>query len=357
MSLVMSSREAGGPPSSVRAQDHTSPCVVVAEIAQAHDGSLGMAHAYIDAAAQAGANAVKFQTHLAAAESTPTEPWRVKFSRQDATRYDYWKRMEFTEEQWAGLKRHADERRLLFLSSPFSVEAVELLTRVGVAAWKVASGEVSTPQLFDRMAATRLPIFLSTGMSPLHEVDAAVATILSRGLPLTVLQCTSAYPCPPEKIGLNMLTVFRDRYECRVGLSDHSGTIYPGLAATTLGIDVLEVHLTLSREMFGPDVPASITTAELRQLVNGIRYIEKMKAHPVDKDVLAAELAPLRDLFTKSVVPRQDLPVGTVLREEHLTVKKPGNGIPASRLPALIGRTLRTAVKADELLQEANLTD
>jgi N,N'-diacetyllegionaminate synthase len=99
---------------------------VVAEIAQAHDGSLGAAHAYIDAVANAGANAIKFQTHIAAAESTPGEPWRVKFSRQDATRYDYWKRMEFTEEQWHGLKQHADERGLKFLSSPFSVEAVEL---------------------------------------------------------------------------------------------------------------------------------------------------------------------------------------------------------------------------------------
>src|SRR5262245_27728030 len=118
------------------------PCMIIGEVAQAHDGSHGMAHAYIDAVANAGADAVKFQTHIASAESTPGEPWRVKFSRQDATRYDYWKRMEFTEEQWHGLKQHAQERGLQFLSSPFSVEAVELLKRVGVAAWKVASGEV-----------------------------------------------------------------------------------------------------------------------------------------------------------------------------------------------------------------------
>ena len=116
-------------------------CFVIAEVAQAHDGSLGMAHAFIDAIASAGADAVKFQTHIARAESTPAEPWRVKFSPQDKTRYDYWKRMEFTEEQWHGLKQHAEERGLKFLSSPFSTEAVDLLTRVGVAAWKVASGE------------------------------------------------------------------------------------------------------------------------------------------------------------------------------------------------------------------------
>src|ERR671939_371718 len=139
-------------------------CLIIGEVAQAHDGSLGLAHAFIDAIADAGAHAVKFQTHIAAAESTPGEPWRVKFSRQDASRYDYWKRMEFTEEQWHGLKQHADESGVQFLSSPFSVEAVELLTRVGVAAWKVASGEVSNQPMFQKMAETRWPILLSTGM-------------------------------------------------------------------------------------------------------------------------------------------------------------------------------------------------
>jgi len=331
------------------------PCMIIGEVAQAHDGSLGMAHAYIDAVANAGADAVKFQTHIASAESTPGEPWRVKFSRQDATRYDYWKRMEFTEEQWHGLKQHAQERGLQFLSSPFSVEAVELLKRVGVAAWKVASGEVSNLPMFECMIATGLPILLSSGMSPLNEIDTTVELVKARGIPLTVLQCTSAYPCPPEKIGLNLIPFFRERYGCNVGLSDHSGTIYAGLAAATLGIEVLEVHITLSREMFGPDVPASITTPELCQLVEGIRFIEKMRAYTVDKDAMATEMAPLRDLFTKSVVVRLDLPAGTVLQEAHLAVKKPGTGIPASQLQALIGRSLRCSVKADHLLQESDL--
>ena len=333
----------------------SSRCMVVAEVAQAHDGSLGMAHAYIDAAANGGADAVKFQTHLAAAESTPWEPWRVKFSLQDSTRYDYWKRMEFTEEQWRGLKRHAEERHLEFLSSPFSVEAAELLARVGVAAWKVASGEVSNLRLFQYMADTELPVLLSTGMSPLREIDAAVERVQARGLPLTVLQCTSCYPCPPEKVGLNLIPYFRRRYSCAAGLSDHSGTIYPGLAAAAIGIEVLEVHVTLSREAFGPDVPASVTTAELRQLVEGIRFIEKMRQNPVDKDAAASDLAGLRNLFTKSVVVQVDLPAGAVLEERHLGLRKPGTGIPAERLPELIGRTLRQPVAAGQFLQDTDL--
>src|SRR2546426_1172658 len=174
-------------------------CLIVGEVAQAHDGSLGMAHAFIDAIANAGADAVKFQTHIAAAESTPAEPWRVKFSLQDATRYDYWKRMELTEHQWRGLKQHADERKLIFLSSPFSIEAVEMLQRVGLAAWKVASGEISNVPMFERMLASRLPIILSTGMSPWNELDAAVKKDQRTRLVPTVLQCSSGAPSPPAK--------------------------------------------------------------------------------------------------------------------------------------------------------------
>lgn len=330
-------------------------CLIVGEVAQAHDGSLGQAHAFIDAIAGAGADAVKFQTHIAAAESTLAEPWRVKFSPQDESRYAYWKRMGFTENQWIELKRHADERGLLFLSSPFSVEAVELLERVGVAAWKIASGEIGGSRMFERMAATKLPVFLSTGMSTLQEIDQAVNQIKSRGLPLVVLQCTTAYPCPPEKVGLNLIPFFRDRYETAVGLSDHSGTIFPGLAAVTLGVSVLEAHVTMSRDMYGPDVSSSVTVSELKQLVEGVRFIERMKANPIDKDCLAAELQPLRRLFGKSIVARTDLPAGTVLKEEHLTVKKPGHGLSEDKLGLVLNRKLRVALPADALVLEEHL--
>ena len=330
-------------------------CLIIGEVAQAHDGSLGLAHAFVDAIADAGADAVKFQTHIAAAESTPGEPWRVKFSRQDRTRYDYWKRMEFSEQQWLGLRQHADDRGLFFLSSPFSIEAVQLLERVGVAAWKVASGEITNFAMLDAMLAGRIPMIVSTGLSGLSEVDAVVKKIQSAEVPLAVLQCTTAYPCPPDRIGLNMLATYRERYSSAVGLSDHSGTIYPGLAAVALGADVVEVHVTLSRDMFGPDVSASVTTGELKQLVDGIRFVETMLANPLDKDRPGGEVAALRSLFTKSVVARVQIPAGTVLTEEHLIAKKPGTGIPASRLSALIGtRTLR-AIEQDELLSDADI--
>ena len=329
--------------------------LIVAEVAQAHEGSLGMAHVFIDAIAAAGADAVKFQTHIAAAESTAAEPWRVKFSEQDASRYDYWRRMEFTEAQWAGLKAHADQRGLLFLSSPFSLDAVDLLLRIGVTAWKVASGELANGPMLERLVGTRLPLLLSTGMSDYDEIDAAVAQARSAGVPHAVLQCATRYPCPADAVGLNLLADFRARYSCPVGLSDHSGTIYPSLAAAALGADVLEVHATLSREMFGPDVASSVTTAELRQLVDGVRFIETMRAHPVDKAAAAAETAPMRRLFTKSVVARRDLPADTLLSADDLALKKPGTGLPAGQLREFVGRRLARAVRADEQLALADV--
>jgi N-acetylneuraminate synthase len=328
---------------------------VVGEVAQAHDGSLGTAHAFIDAIANSGADAVKFQTHIAAAESSAAEPWQVKFSPQDQTRFDYWKRMEFTEAQWQGLRKHADDRRLLFLSSPFSLEALELLERVGVAAWKVASGELSNVPLLERMVATRRPLILSSGLSCWAELDAAARRVQEAEVDLTILQCASVYPAPPEKLGLNLLAEIRSRYGCKTGLSDHSGAIYAGLAAAALGADLVEVHVTLSREAFGPDVPASLTTAELGQLVTGVRFIRAALDHPVDKDALAQELTPVRERFTKSIFTSSDLPAGTLLQANHLCLRKPGAGLPPGRLPQILGRRLLRPLAAGTLLAEEDL--
>jgi N,N'-diacetyllegionaminate synthase len=329
--------------------------LIIGEVALTHDGSLGLAHAFVDAIANAGADAVKFQTHIASAESTPAEPFRVKFSRQDSSRYDYWRRMEFSEEQWRGLADHCRERNVLFISSPFSTDAVDLLERIGQPIWKIASGETSNALLLDRVLDTGAPVLLSTGMSPIAEIDAAVARVRARGVPVGVFQCTTAYPCPPEKVGLNLIPFYRERYGCWVGLSDHSATIYPGLAGAAAGMDMLELHVALSREMFGPDVVASVTTSELRQLVEGIRFIERMRANPVDKDVSAQETAPLRRLFTRSLVARGPLPAGTVLAPGHLVIKKPGTGLSPERLNDVVGRRLKRPVGADQVLVEDDI--
>jgi N-acetylneuraminate synthase len=145
-----------------------------------------------------------------------------------------------------------------------------------------------------------------------------------------------------------MIEAFRAEFGCAVGLSDHSGTIFPSLAAATIGVEVLELHVTLSREMFGPDVCASVTTAELKTVVDGVRYIERVRENPVDKNQVPASVKSIRGIFMKSVVARTDLAAGTLLSPANLTVKKPGGGLPAARLPELSGRRLRHAVRGDQ---------
>lgn len=309
-----------------------------------------MAHAFVEASANAGADAVKFQTHIASAESTPAEQWRIPFSRQDASRFDYWRRMEFTEREWSGLREHANERGMAFLSSPFSLEAVELLCRVGVPAWKVASGEIVNTPMLEAMVRTGKPILVSTGMSGWDELDRTVEVLRSRGALFALFQCTSNYPCPPESIGLNVLTDLRNRYGCPVGLSDHSGTLFPSLAAVVLGAEMLEVHVTFSRDMFGPDVPASLTFAELSELVRGVRFLESALTNPVDKDTVADAMAPMRALFTKSVVPRRRIVAGTTIEPDDVTFKKPGTGIPVDAIDQVLGRRAKRDLGVDELI-------
>lgn len=331
------------------------PVLIIAEIGQAHDGSLGAAHAYVDAVAKTGADAIKFQTHIADAESTPQEKFRVRVFPQDATRYDYWKRTAFTFEQWSGLADHARERGLIFLSTPFSIQAVDLLERLEMPAWKIGSGEIGNIPMLERIAKTGKPVLLSSGMSPWAELDEAVACVRRVKAPLAVFQCTTSYPCPPEKVGLNILGELRQRYGCPVGLSDHSGTIYSGLAATSLGANLLEVHVVFSNESFGPDVSSSLVMADLARLVEGVRFIEKALANPVQKDMEAAAREDLRKIFGKSLVAARHLPVGSRLEIADIDFKKPGTGIPASRVKEIIGKVTKRSFAANELLEEQDI--
>ena len=326
----------------------TGRCFIIAEIAQAHDGSLGTAHAYIDAVAKSGADAIKFQTHIAAEESTPDEPFRIHFSTQDATRYDYWKRMEFTQAQWRELSNHCKEAGITFLSSPFSEAAVDLLEGIDMPAWKIASGEISNMPMLSKIIRTNKPVLLSTGMSDIQEIEHTVLFLQEQHVPTLVFQTTTAYPCPPEKIGINNIPLYRDMFDIPVGLSDHSGTIYSPLAASALGIDMLEIHVTFSNQMIGPDVPASITVDELAEVVTGIRYIEKMTHNPVDKNAMAAELKPLRGLFAKSIVAKYNLPKGHTITRDDIGFKKPGNGLEPSELHRLLGQTTNKSIPCDK---------
>lgn len=328
---------------------------MIAEVGQAHDGSLGMAHAFIDALADTGVHAIKFQVHIAEAESSAAEPFRVHFSKQDATRFDYWKRMEFSAEQWAGIKRHCDDRKLEFFASPFSVAAVNLLESLDVCRYKIGSGEMSNLLMLDRIARTGKPIVLSSGLSTLEDLDRTVGFLAPFGNKLSLLQCTTSYPTRAADLGLNVISELRARYCIPVGFSDHSGSVYASIAAVAHGAELLEFHVVFDRQQFGPDSSSSLEIREIRDLVTGVKFVREAVLSPMNKSKL--QVAPgLRRIFGKSLAINQDLPVGHKLSLEDLESKKPGDcGIPASEYHRVVGRRLAIPLKKWDFLKDGDL--
>lgn len=324
---------------------------IIAEIAQAHDGSLGVAHSYIDALAGTGIDAIKFQTHIADAESSAFEPFRVKFSYEDKTRFDYWKRMEFSKDQWAGLKLHCEEKSVEFISSPFSCAAVEMLESLKVKKYKIGSGEVSNWLMLKKIALTGKEIFLSSGMSSLSELDTAIDFLKPYGNQISVLQCTTAYPTKPGEWGLNIIPLLKQRYQLPIGFSDHSGEIYPGLAAVALGADILEFHAVFDKAMFGPDAIASLTIKQIKKLVQGVKEIAIDLNSEMNKES-SERFTPLKNMFEKSLAVNKLLNKGHVITIEDLESKKPsGHGIAAKEFEKVIGKSLARNKSAWDFLQ------
>jgi sialic acid synthase SpsE len=323
---------------------------VIAEAGMNHDGSLGNAIRMAEVASECGADAVKFQLHDAEAETTRDAPSPPYFRHE--SRWEYFQRTAFSDEEWARLKEACERAGIEFLCSVFSVEAVERLERLGVGRYKVGSGEVTNLELVRRVAATGKPVLLTSGMSSWKELDAAVE---AAGDNVTVLQCTSEYPTPPEDVGLNVLGELRERYGKPVGFSDHSLGNYAAFAAVALGAVVVEKHFTLSNDSYGPDAALALEPDELEDLVEGIRSIETMLASPVDKDDLDA-LREMKLVFEKSVVSTREIPAGAEISREALAAKKPGTGIPARELEQVVGRKARVAIPADSVITEEMLT-
>jgi N,N'-diacetyllegionaminate synthase len=319
---------------------------VIAEAGMNHDGSLGNAIRIAEVAAECGADAVKFQLHDAAAETTKDAPSPPYFKLE--SRWEYFQRTAFSDEQWATLKEACERAGIEFFCSVFSVEAVERLERIGVGRYKIGSGEVTNLDLVRRVADTGKPVLLTSGMSSWAELDRAVE---AAGDDVTVLQCTSEYPTPPEHVGLNVLAQLRERYGKPVGFSDHTLGPAAAFAAVTLGAAVVEKHFTLSRELYGADARFATEPLEFEDLVDGIREIETMLANPVDKDDLGP-VAEMKRVFEKSVVAVADIPAGATIERGMLAAKKPGTGIPAARIDEVVGRTARADIAADTVLTE-----
>lgn len=320
--------------------------IVIAEVGSVHDGSFGNALKLIEACAAAGADVVKFQTHIAAAETLRNAPMPPYFKGEP--RFEYFERTGFSEAKWRELAAHCQAQGVGFLSSPFSIEAVELLDKVGVDAFKIPSGEVTNLPMLDRIADTGKPALLSSGMSDWRELDAAVA-VLKRGGPLMVMQCATAYPCPPEQVGLNVIAEMKARYGVPIGYSDHAFGPAAAMAAVAHGAVAVEKHFTFSRAMYGSDAANATEPGEFRDLVQWLKQIWRMVDHPVDKTDVRP-YADMKRIFEKSVVAARAIPAGKTIEAADLAYKKPGDGISAARWREVLGRKAARALAPDHKL-------
>jgi len=324
----------------IRGLTRQNPAVIVAEIGQAHDGSLGILHSFIDALSQTGVDAVKFQIHIADAESSKAEPFRVNFSVQDQSRFDYWKRMEFTKTDWVTIKAHCESVGLEFIATPFSVAATHLLREIGCQTFKVGSGDVTNQLLLHRVRQSAAEVIFSTGLATDLEVRRTLAFFEEAGIPTAVLKCTTMYPTPPSELDLGGLTKLIGDLPCPVGLSDHTGSIYGGVAAMALGAQIIEAHVVFDKRMFGPDSTSSLTINEFERLVEARDFLAQAKQGS-DSRAADPEWDRLRKVFGRSLTLRRGLKKGDSLEIDDLECTKPaGLGIAAEDFEEVVGRSL-----------------
>lgn len=315
---------------------------IIAEIGLAHEGSLGLALAFIDAAADAGADIVKFQIHDANSESTINEKFRVNFSKQDKHRMDYWNRTSFNEDQWQILKEYSESKGLIFTASVFSIKAIELLLSLGTKFIKIGSGDLLNEEFAERLEKYDGRILLSTGLASLSDIETSIALYNSHYNKnnLMIMQCTSQYPTPLTESGAMIIGELENKFNVPVGFSDHTVGKSASIVALVNGAKAIERHVNFDLRMFGPDTSSSITFKELEELVDFRNDYELIKK-PFDKDKISKKLEGTKKLFSRSLCLKNNLPKGHKLVRSDFTLKKPGEGdFTWKDISQLIGKTL-----------------
>ncbi len=327
------------------------PPLVIAEVGINHEGSLEKAFQMVDAAAAAGCECVKFQSHVIDDEMIPNS---VVPGNSSETIWDIMKRCALSEDEERQLKAHTEARGMLFLCTPFSRAAASRLERMGVGAYKIGSGECNNYPLVRHIAAYRRPVILSTGMNDVESIRPAVEILRAHRVPYALLHCTSIYPTPYHLVRLGALRALSDAFpDAIVGLSDHSVGNYACFGAVALGASILEKHFTCDKSWPGPDVPISIDPAELRDLISGANAVQQ--ALGGRKDILPEE-RPTIDFAYASVVTIRDVHAGEPLTRDNLWVKRPGTGeIHARQFEQLLGRSVQRPIAANTQLRWSDL--
>lgn len=328
------------------------PCFLIAEAGVNHNGSYDVARSMVQVAARAGVNAIKFQTFKAEKLTTSLAPkatYQVEATGNQESQLEMLHKLELSESDFRNLANECQKNNILFLSTPFDEDSADFLDSLNMAAFKIASGEITNLPLLTHVARKGKPVILSTGMSYLGEVDQAVRTIRSAGnQDIVLLHCTSNYPADPADVNLKAMLTLEGAFQVPVGFSDHTMGIEIPLAAAALGACVIEKHFTLDRSQPGPDHQASLEPSELEALVRGIRKVEASLGHgrkePVEREANTAAVA------RKSIVARVDIKPGTILTYDHLVMMRPGTGLPSTMLQYVVGRTARIDISAGALI-------
>jgi len=331
---------------------HGHPCFIIAEAGVNHNGSLELARQLVDAAVGAKADAVKFQTFKAErvlTENAPKAEYQKQTTGTSESQLEMVRRLELSPESHRELMRYCQDKDILFMSSPFDELSADLLDEIDVAVFKVPSGEITNIPFVSHIARKQKPMFISTGMSYLSEVEMAVRAVEEQNNHYYVLlQCTSNYPADPADANLTAMGTMARAFGALIGYSDHTPGIEIPLAAVALGACVIEKHLTTDRTLPGPDHPASLEPDEFAAMVRTIRMVESSIGH--GRKEPAASEANTASVARKSLVSSKNILAGTVLTEEYIAIKRPGTGLPPAMLPHLIGRTARAAILEGELI-------
>ncbi|MBS4060406.1 MAG: N-acetylneuraminate synthase [Bacteroidetes bacterium] len=333
------------------------PCFIIAEAGVNHNGHLDLALKLVDAAAEAGVDAVKFQTFLAEKIIAPTAPkaeYQVRSTGETESQLQMVKRLELTHLEFRTIAQYCKTKDIIFLSTPFEEASADFLETIGLSAFKMASGEITNLPFQAHVARKGKPMIVSTGMSSLDEVNLAVRAIRAQGNPdLILLHCTSNYPTNPQEVNLKAMQTLADMFDIPVGYSDHTEGVEITLAAVALGACVLEKHFTLDPTLPGPDQQASLEVGQLKALVQGIRKIEAALGSGIKEPVFSE--ASTAAAARKSLHLKNDLPAGAYLRSEDLLIMRPGTGISPARLEKTLGRQIKKPMRAGSILQEEDL--
>jgi N-acetylneuraminate synthase len=315
--------------------------LIIAEIGQGHDGSLNYVHSFIDEAAKSGADLLKFQCHYADEESTHDDYFRTFSSYKKESRFQYWKRMEFTKEEWAKIYQHTKQKKMLFSSSVFSLKSIEIMKKIGIDVWKVASGESLNLYLVKEITKiSSKPVFISTGMSFLEEVENIYNFMKKKKNEFLLMHCTSQYPCDFKNLGIGILKNYINHFKCPIGYSDHSGTLDVSLLALESKINALEVHVTFNKKIFNPDASSSIDFKELKFLSNYVKNKAEILKFSTTKNDITNRIKNIRKIFSKSLALRKDMKKNSIITLKDLMFKKPGNGLKEHDIKKIIGKKL-----------------